>query len=466
LHFQQFYLSCLSQASYFLASEGVAAVVDPQRDIELYVEEARANGFRIEYIIETHLHADFVSGHRELAGRTGAKIYLSAKADAGFPHVPVNDGDLLEFGKCRLKFLETPGHTMESICILVSDLEKSPEPFAVLTGDTLFIGDVGRPDLSPGLSPQELAGLLYDSLHTKLLTLDDSVAVYPAHGAGSLCGRQMRSARSSTIGEEKLSNYALRPSTREEFVSLLTSDLPERPAYFTADVELNRGGAVPVTALASMSPLTPEEVLSRQQAGAVVLDTRPAQEFGAAHIPGSLQIGLGGQFASTAGILVGVGPEVVLVAEDDKSLEESRLRLSRVGIDHVTGYLDGGLANWVRAGMPVGTVPQISAEELNRMVRDHERVQVVDVRQPSEWGQGHVPGATLVPLGALRTELGNLDTEVPIVVHCKGGYRSSIAASILKHAGFRDVFNLTGGFDAWRAFRLPEEIPQPISWNA
>src|SRR5258706_735259 len=285
MYFEQFYLGCLSHASYMLGSEGIAAVVDPQRDVGIYLEEARKHDLAIQYVIETHLHADFVSGHRELASLTGAAIYLGATAGASFPHVPVKDGDELTFGKCHLRFLETPGHTIESISVVVTDLEKPDRPMAVFTGDTLFIGDVGRPDLSGDMTPQQLAGMLFDSLHSKLLKLPDDVLVYPAHGAGSLCGRQISNERSSTIGQPKVSNYALRPKKREEFVQLLTAELPERPGYFALDVEINRPGAPPLGKLSSIAALSPGELIARRKNGAIILDTRPAAEFGAAHIP-------------------------------------------------------------------------------------------------------------------------------------------------------------------------------------
>ena len=313
MYFEQFYLGCLSHASYVLASDGIAAVVDPQRDVGIYIDEAAKHGFSIQYVIETHLHADFVSGHRELAARTGAKVYLGAKAGAKFEHVPIRDGDELRFGKCHLKFIETPGHTIESISIVVTDLEKPERPFAVLTGDTLFIGDVGRPDLSGDFTPQQLAGMLYDSLHNKLLKLPDDVKVFPAHGAGSLCGRQMSSERSSTIGQQKISNYALRASSRDEFVRLLTADLPERPEYFAHDVEINREGAPPLQDLPPLPALSAADVAARQKKGAIVLDTRDAMEYGAAHIPGSIQIGLSGQYASWAAIVLGLDHDIVLL---------------------------------------------------------------------------------------------------------------------------------------------------------
>lgn len=460
MYFEQFYLTCLSHASYMLGSEGIAAVVDPQRDVGIYIEEARKHGFDIQYVIETHLHADFVSGHQELAALTGAKVYLGAKAGAKFPHVDVHDGDELTFGKCQLRFLETPGHTIESVSVVVTDLEKPEQPMAVLTGDTLFIGDVGRPDLSGDLTPQQLAGMLYDSLHTKLLTLPDDVLVYPAHGAGSLCGRQMSSEHSSTIGKQKLSNYALRPASREEFVKLLTAELPERPGYFALDVEINRSGAPPLRELPPIPSVHPAELLAKQKQGAIVLDTRPGNEFASGHIPGSIQIGLGGQYASWAAIVVGLDSEILLVAEDREKVEESRLRLTRVGIERVTGYLEDGITGWIRAGLPIQQTPQISAEQLHQlMAEDAQGIQVVDVRRSGEWQGGHVASARNKPLDHLNTLLGDLDRTHPVAVYCKGGYRSSIAASLLERAGFEQVLNVTGGFDAWSACQLPSVVP-------
>jgi glyoxylase-like metal-dependent hydrolase (beta-lactamase superfamily II)/rhodanese-related sulfurtransferase len=467
MYFEQFYLTCLSHASYMLGSDGVAAVVDPQRDVEIYLAEAEKHGLEIRYVIETHLHADFVSGHQELAERTGAKVYLGAKAGAKFPHVDVRDGDELTFGKCRLRFLETPGHTIESVSVVVTDLERSEQPFAVFTGDTLFIGDVGRPDLSGDMTPQQLAGMLFDSLHEKLLKLPDDVQVYPAHGAGSLCGRQMSSERSSTIGKEKISNYALRPSGREEFVKLLTAELPERPGYFALDVEINRTGAAPLEDLAPLPALSPAEVAGKQKLGAIVLDTRPSKDFGAGHIPGSIQVGLAGQYASWAAIVLGLDKEILIVAEDAEKVEESRLRLSRVGIERVTGYLDGGIAGWIRAGMPVRETPQISAEQLHQLLaEDASGIQAVDVRRLAEWNAGHVEGARHKPLDKLSALIGDLDRSRPVAVYCKSGYRSSIAASLLERAGFEQVINVTGGFDAWTACHLPAISDAPAQVTA
>jgi hydroxyacylglutathione hydrolase len=453
MYFQQFYLACLSHASYMLGSEGVACVVDPQRDVGIYLDEARTHGLKIEHVMETHLHADFVSGHRELAERTGAKIYLGALAGARFPHVPVRDGDDVRFGRVILRFLETPGHTIESVSISVTDLDRGDKPFAVLTGDTLFIGDVGRPDLAPNLTPQDLAGMLFDSLHNKLLPLGDDVEVYPAHGAGSLCGKQMRPERQSTIGKERALNYALRPRIKEEFVRLVTADLPERPGYFAQDAELNRAGAPGLAELLPLEHLEAGEFAARQRAGAVVLDTRPAQQFCAGHIPGAVQIALSGQFASWAATLLGLDHDILLVAEDPEVLEESRLRLARVGIERVMGGLRDGMAGWSAAGLPVAQIGQVSAEELARL---GEEVQIVDVRRSPEWDKGHIEGAQLLPLHHLSSKLGEIDRARPVAVHCQGGYRSAIACSLIQRAGFDRVMNLTGGFDAWRACGLPE----------
>jgi len=456
MYFQQFYLSCLAHASYMIGSEGVAAVVDPQRDVEIYLEEARQQGLKIAYVIETHLHADFVSGHKELAERTGATICVGAKAGAKFPHRAMKEGDEIGFGKCALRFVETPGHTPESMCVLVTDTERGGEPWAVLTGDTLFIGDVGRPDLSPEHTPQQLAAMLYDSLHEKLLKLPDAVEVYPAHGAGSLCGRNISPERQSTIGKERKFNYALQPMSRDEFVRMLTADLPERPGYFALDAQINREGAEPLGELPPLAGLNPDEVARRQEAGAVVLDTRPTAQFGAGHVPGSIHIGLGGQYASWAGILIGLEREIVLVAEDPERLAESQMRLARVGIEKVTGHLEGGVLAWEKSGRRLAEVPQISVMQLAEQLKERPaEVQLVDVRKSAEWDAGHIKQAVLKPLSELRLRTDDLDPKKPIAVHCKSGYRSSIATSLLKRAGFREVMNVTGGFDAWAAQKLP-----------
>jgi glyoxylase-like metal-dependent hydrolase (beta-lactamase superfamily II)/rhodanese-related sulfurtransferase len=459
MYFQQFYLACLAHASYLIGSDGIAAVVDPQRDVGLYLEDAEKHGLKIAYIIETHLHADFVSGHRELAARTGAEIYVGARAGAQFPHRDVRDGDEIAFGRTILRFLETPGHSADSICILVTDLDRTPQPWAALTGDTLFIGEVGRPDLSPDHTAEELAAMLYDSLHTKLMKLPDNVEIYPAHGAGSLCGRNISPERQSTIGKGRALNYALRPMSREDFIRLMVTDLPERPEYFYRDKEINRAGAPAVADLPGLPAFSPEEVANWQSRNAVVLDTRPAAQYGAGHIPGSIHIALCGQYASWAGTLLGLEKPVVIVADDAGRADEARLRLARVGLDKAVGYLHDGVHAWQQAGLPLEDVPQISVLQLHEQLREQpDAVQIIDVRRSGEWAAGHIGHANLKPLHKLRTLLDDLNSQQPLAVYCRSGYRSSIGTSLLQGAGFKQVMNVVGGFDAWEAHKLPTVI--------
>jgi hydroxyacylglutathione hydrolase len=450
MYFKQFYLGCLAQASYMIGSKGEAAVVDPRRDIETYLEEAGREGLTIRHVIETHLHADFVSGHRELAARTGAKIYFGAKAQAKFDYVPVREGDEISLGDVALRFLETPGHTPESLSVLVIDRTKSETPEAVLTGDTLFIGDVGRPDLlGAKVSAQELAGMLYDSLHEKLLKLPDSVAVYPAHGAGSLCGRNISSETSSTIGQQRRFNYALQPMARDEFIRMMTTDLPEAPAYFSRDVKINREGAGSLSELPRPHALEPGALDDLRRSGAVVLDTRPSAQFGTGHIPGSLNIGLGGQFASWAGALIPAEKKIVLVTEDEEHVEEARTRLARVGLENVVGFLAGGLLAWHESGRPLAATEQISVDELRHRLARGEVAQLVDVRRPGEWQAGHIAQARHLPLNELPSRAGELDRDKPVTAICAGGYRSSIATSLLEQRGLTRITNVVGGMTAW-----------------
>jgi len=373
MFFKQFYLGCLAHASYLIGSDGLAAVVDPQRDVQQYLDEAAAHGLKIRYVIETHLHADFVSGHRELAGATGAEIVFGAHAGAEFPHRRVSDGDELRLGKVILRAMETPGHTPEGISWLVIDSEVSGEAQKVLTGDTLFIGDVGRPDLagSKGFTPEQMAGMLYDSLHTKLLKLDDSVEVYPAHGAGSACGRRMSNETSSTIGEQRRTNYALQPMSKDDFVALMTSDLSEAPGYFSMDAEINRRGAGALSDIKVVA-LTPLEVRKRLQQGHVLLDVRDSAAFGAGHIAGSVNLGLRGNYASWSGNLIKPTDRLIVIAEGKEEVDEAVMRLARVGLENVAGYLDGGIASWHAAGLALETTVQISVDELHGRVQGHE----------------------------------------------------------------------------------------------
>jgi hydroxyacylglutathione hydrolase len=454
VYFEQFYLGCLSHASYLLASDGEAVVVDPQRDVDIYLKAAEVHGFKIRHIFETHLHADFVSGHRELAARTGATIYIAASAGAAFPHVDVHDGFELRVGKIKIQTIETPGHTPEGICLIVSDEEKSSEPWAVLTGDTLFIGDVGRPDLSKNHTPAELAGLLYDSLHHKLLKLPDDVLVYPAHGAGSLCGRNMRAERSSTIGTERLTNYALQIKSREEFVRQLTANLPVRPEYFSRDAEINREGAPALGELPVLPPISAPELKSILEEGVIALDVRPGDQFAAGHVPGSINIALSGQFATWAATVLGLSASPVLIADSAEQLSEARLRLARVGIESVRGYLDGGVAAWKQSGFAQAELSQISVETLSERLQTRAS-QVLDVRREPEWHSGHIEQAVWWPLDNFKISPPEIDHGTPIAVHCKSGYRSMIACSLLQRAGFRNIANVTGGFDAWAQANLP-----------
>jgi hydroxyacylglutathione hydrolase len=454
LYFEQFYLGCLAHASYLLGSEGEAVIVDPQRDVEIYLEAARQHNLQIRHIFETHLHADFVSGHTELAARTGAQIYIGAAANAKFPHVALRDGFEVRFGHARITVLETPGHTLESICLVVTDEAKSSQPWAVLTGDTLFIGDVGRPDLSPTHTPQQLAGLLYDSLYTKLLKLPDEVVVYPAHGAGSLCGRNMRAERSSTIGTERLTNYALQIPSRDEFIQQLTSNLPARPDYFLKDAEINREGATALSDLPPLPRLSAAQVKVQIEQGTPALDVRPPERFAAGFIPGSINIALSGQFATWAGTVLGVAARPILIADTEEQISEARVRLTRVGIDAEPGYIVDATKEWTDAGFSLDTLPQMTVSELAERRTSH-KMQVLDVRREAEWKAGHIADSELFPLDKFAHQIPWLDKTNPVAVHCKSGYRSTIACSLLKKAGYHNVTNVIGGFDAWTEAKLP-----------
>jgi glyoxylase-like metal-dependent hydrolase (beta-lactamase superfamily II)/rhodanese-related sulfurtransferase len=451
---ENFFLGCLAHASYLVSSDGIAAVIDPQRDVDIYVDAAAQKGLKIEHIIETHLHADFVSGHHELAERTGARIYLGAGSGATFPHTSVKDGDSIQFGNCRFDFMQTPGHTLESVCIVMTDLAagSQAQPRAVFTGDTLFVGDVGRPDLSGDHTPQELAAMLYHSLHEKLLKLPDDTEIFPAHGAGSLCGRQMSTERSSTIGKEKRTNYALQARTSDEFIRLLTDGLPPRPEYFGREVELNRQGAAALDQIPPPVPVRAPELLRLQAEGAIALDTRPAMQFAVAHVPGSVHIALSGQYASWAARILGLDKRIILIGEDADHLRESQLRLARVGIENVHAYLEDGIAGWIKGGYELDYIPQITVQEFTELLeQEKDHIAVLDVREPGEVEAGAMENSVRIPLGQLAARTGELNRDKLVVVHCKGGYRSSIASSLLRRAGFRDIANLTGGFDAWKA---------------
>lgn len=467
MHFKQFYLNCLAHASYLIGSDSEAVVVDPQRDVDQYIEEAAAQNLKIKYVIETHLHADFVSGHRELAARTGAEIVFGQKAAATISHRAVKDADELTVGKVKLRILETPGHTPEGICVLVTDTEVSAQPQKVLTGDTLFIGDVGRPDLAgaKGYTPQTMAGMMYDSLHEKLMHLDDAVEVYPAHGAGSMCGRNLSTETSSTIGEQRRFNYALQPMSKEEFVKVMTSDLAEAPIYFSKDAEINRTGAEALNGLPPAAALSAAETGKLEAQGSVILDVRDAHDFGAGHIPGALNIGLGGQFASWAGSLIPITSPIVIVADTDARIEEAQLRLARVGLENVQGYLAGGINAWKEAGLELASVQQITVAELKELIETWPDLQLIDVRRMAEYDSGHAPHAISSPLAKLRDSLPhlNLNPSAQTAVICAGGYRSSAGTSILQQLGFNDLLNVTGGTKAWISAGYEVEMPAKVS---
>ena len=461
MYFKQFYLGCLAHASYLIGSRGEATIVDPQRDVDQYIAEAAAQNVQIKYVIETHLHADFVSGHSELAARTGAEVVFSHLAKAEFPHRAVRDGEVLEVGALAFRIIETPGHSPESISILITDEENRDAPSRLLTGDTLFVGDVGRPDLAAvrGFTAEEMAATLYDSLHQKILTLDDSVEIYPAHGAGSMCGRNISKETSSTIGQQRKFNYALQPMTREKFVEVMTTNLPEAPTYFRRSALLNRAGAKALSDLPQPAALSPEDVSTPMENGAIILDVRRASAFGAAHIPRSINIGLDGQFASWVGSLIQPDTDIILVAEDEERVKEAIMRLARIGMERVAGFLRGGVEACREKGLPIASIDQISVKELNEMMESGSDVQVLDVRQPAEYESGHVPRAIHVPLAHLARdeEVSSLDVSRPVAVICAGGYRSSAAASLLAQQNFSRLYNVTGGTGAWKDAGFPVE---------
>ena len=459
--FKQFYLPCLAHASYLIGDEatGTAAVVDPQRDTDQYIAFAAEHALQIKHVFLTHLHADFVAGHLELRDRAGATIYLGAAAKAGYAFTPLHDGDRVEFGRVRLKALETPGHTPESISILVYDLNVSDtQPHAVLTGDTLFIGDVGRPDLRAALgwSAAELGSLLFDSLHKKLLALPDASLVYPAHGAGSLCGKAISKETVSTLGEQRRLNYALQPMSKEAFIQVVTADQPEAPPYFTYDAVLN-GEERPTLdeALArEMNPLTLDAVLALKAEGAQVLDTREPDEFGAAHFKGSVNIGLGGQYATWAGTMLDRKHPIVIIAAPGREAE-SAIRLGRIGFDHVAGYLHYGLRSLDSRPELIAKIERLSAPFAAELLSSSEPPLVVDVRAPREREQKHIGGSLSIPLNRLPENLERLPRNRSLLVYCAGGYRSSIAASLLQGSGFASVCEIAGGIAAWEAAKLP-----------
>lgn len=459
---KQYYLGCLAHASYLIADERTkqAIVVDPQRDIEQYLRDAQTGGYAIKYVVLTHFHADFLAGHIELRNRAGARIVMGARAQAEFDVQSAKEGDVLNLGDVRIKILETPGHTPEGISLLVFDRTKSESvPDAVLTGDTLFIGDVGRPDLlaSIGVTADELAEMLFHSLQ-KLRDLPDSTLVYPAHGAGSMCGKNLSKETVSTIGEQKKFNYALQPMSFDDFKRLVTTDQPEAPDYFVYDAIKNRQERpdLEATLRASLKPLSVDEVVRLKNQGAEVVDVREAIDFEGAHLAGSINIGLKGKYATWCGSILSHDRPIVVIA-DSGSEEEAAMRLGRIGFDNVAGYLKDGMASLESRPELIRTISRITAPALANEQASSTRPFVLDVRSEKEWKSGHLPGSHNIPLTHLRERMMEVPQDRPVVVHCEGGYRSAIGTSLLAEAGRTNVSDLVGGIKAWIASQLPTE---------
>lgn len=463
LYLQQFYLECLSHASYLVGdtSTGVAAVIDPQRDISLYLNDARDHGLTITYVIETHFHADFLSGHLELAEACGAEILFGKAAEGrtDFPIRAMSNGETIVLGHLNgnvadaveLEFLETPGHTPESMSVVVRE-RSGAEPYAVFTGDTLFIGDVGRPDLlaAVGHTAEDLGRLLYASLRDKLLTLPDSTRVYPAHGAGSACGKNLSTNTVSTIGEQRATNYALAPMTQDEFVAVVTQGQSAAPMYFLFAATTNRQARDTFHEDRPLQALTLADVLAAHATGTALVDTRDDGDFALGHLRGSINVGLGGRFAEYTGEVVAAGTPIIIVAEPGKE-REATIRLARIGFDSVMGYLDDPVRVFVEHPDVVESASRLTALEFDARRHELGDIQLVDVRNPGEVALGTISGSTHIELASLTRRIGELDPTRPTVVFCAGGYRSSIAASTLRAQGFNDVSDILGGYNAWPA---------------
>ena len=458
MYSQQFFIDGLGCASYIVGCEakGVAAIIDPDRDVQKYLDAAASRGLTITHIIETHLHADHVSGNSDLAARTGAQIYVHEASGAEFPHQSVRDGDVLELGNLRLKVIHTPGHTPESITLLVSDTTRSEQPWLALTGDTLFVGDMGRPDLVGAEAANGLASDMYHTMYEKILPLNDGLLIYPGHGAGSLCGKSIGSMRSTTLGYERISNPALAPRSKEEFVQYAVSGLPEQPGNHTRIKTMNRKG-VKVLGDVAPSPLSIKEALPYFQRGAGLLDTRSKDAYVQAHVPGSVHLEADDQLSNRIGFVFPPDAPMILLLNDTSDYQRVVYSLARVGYENVVGYIAEGLDVWKSLGLPLasGDVKDIEPQELQDLLQSDARPVVVDVREPWEYKQGHVPGAVLMPLGNLASRVGELDTEKPVAVICASGSRSQSAAALLGQKGFKTIYNVVGGTGAWKYSNLP-----------
>lgn len=456
---QQFFVPGLAHSSYLLGGASSCAIIDPRRDGEIYLDAAAAMGMKITHIFQTHLHADFVSGHLDLAEATGAIIVAPRSAGCAFSHQAVAEGDRLRIEDLEIRVLETPGHTPEHVTYVVIDQARGPEPAVIFCGDTLFVGDVGRPDLFPGMA-LELATKLYGSLHDKLLNLPAFCEVYPAHGAGSLCGRAMGAKRTSTVGYEKLYNRALAIVDQQQFITSLTTDMPAAPDHFSRCSEINRRGPALLRTLPTLQPLSPQrfrEVMAKDDV--LVLDVRGYSAFGGQHLPGSYHLDLGGNFATFAGWVLPTSHKILLVTDHADDAGQAALLLRRVGLDQVVGYLEGGLFEWAKAGFATDHLPQLSAPELNHRVSSGDGLILVDVRALGEFNLAHVEGALHIPAPLLRTRHAELDPTRDIALICSTGHRSSLAASLLKQHGFTRVWNVAGGMTGFNAAGFAPECP-------
>lgn len=456
MKFIQYYLDCLSHASYLIADEttGRAVVVDPQRDVAEYLADAKEYGYTIELVIETHFHADFLSGHLELAKATGAKIVYSSVAETEFESMGVADGERYSLGEVTLQFLHTPGHTPESLSIVVYEHPGDEIPYGVLTGDALFIGDVGRPDLlaSIGFTREELADKLYDSLHNKLMTLPDATRVYPAHGAGSACGKNLSTDLWSTMGEQKATNYALRAPDKATFMTLVTEGQPPAPGYFVYDAILNRKDRDLLDETKMPTAMSYPQVREAMDSGAVLVDGRNPEEFALGHLRGAVNIGLEGRYAEFAGSVIPTDADIILFTEPGQELE-GKTRLARIGFDRVIGYVDHPFEAMLDHPDEVGVASRLTAKAFDQRAQELADLQIVDVRNPGEVAAGTIPNAIAIPVGQLPGRLGELNPAAPTVVYCAGGYRSSVAASLLRRNGFVDVSDILGGYGAWEESR-------------
>jgi hydroxyacylglutathione hydrolase len=464
---QQLYTGCLSEAAYYIESEGEAAIVDPLRDIETYIKLAKERNSVIKYIFETHFHADFVSGHLDLSKKTSAPIIFGPDTVTNFPAHIAKDREHFKLGKITLELIHTPGHTIESSCYLLKD--ENNQPHSIFTGDTLFVGDVGRPDLSSGnLSKEALAGIMYETLQNKILPLSDEILVYPAHGAGSSCGKNMGPNNFSTIGEEKKTNYALQPQSKETFIKVLTEGLASPPAYFSINAQINKDGyeSLDSIKLKALTKLSVAAFKSKLKSDYIILDTRPADVFTLGFVPGSINIGLEGRFAEWAGSILSFSQPILLITEPGKE-EETIIRLARVGFSKMEGYLKGGFEAWDKAGEKIDLIIDVESDELAMDIPHDPNIQVIDVRKSSEFTEGHVKNAINLPLNEMTdlSLIANFEENQNLYVHCGGGYRSVIACSIFKSHGIHNIRNVIGGFEKIKQESTIKIVKDPAVLN-